>query len=248
MVAEKRRKTYKNPQIVEAAIEVRFVNPIDNAEVQNALSSQYNCRREDLISFTAQSSPEGMAVARNQAGQFRVHFSIKKYITAFVYPDRVSFHWQGKYPGWDIFQPAFKAFWAKLLNVNPEITSSRIGVRFINIVNEKTSDQEVGHWLKPAVNYPEGLLSSKGGYFYSIRRPLKSERHVQIFVAEGEPKNEGNRPLILDIDVQSDNAIQRVFSQTELLTLIDELHEETVSLFEGSITRNYLDLLNKEVV
>jgi uncharacterized protein (TIGR04255 family) len=216
--------------------------------VQSALSAQYNCRREDLISFTARSGPEGMAVARNQTGQFRVHFSIEKHITAFVYPDRISFHWQGKYPGWDVFQLAFKAFWTKLLKVNPEITSGRIGVRFINIINEKTPDQEVGHWLKPAVNYPEGLLSSKGGYFYSIRRPLKLERHVQLFVAEGELKNGGNRPLILDIDVQSDNAIQRVSSQTELLTLIDDLHEEAVSVFESSITRNYLDLLNKGVI
>ncbi len=249
-MAEMNRKTYKNPQIVEAVIEVRFIKPIDNAKVQDALSTQYDhCRREDLISFTAQPGPEGMAVTRNQTGKFRLHYSITKHLTAFVYSDRVSFHWQGKYPGWDIFQPAFKSFWTKLLKATPEIASGRVGVRFINMVNEKTADQEVGHWLKPAIDYPKGLLSSKGGFFYSIRRPLKLKHYIQLFVAEGEPSTtDGNKPLILDIDVQSDHIDKEgVTSKKELLSLIETLHDEVGDIFENSITKNYLNLLNKKV-
>ena len=244
------RKTYKNPQIVEAVIEVHFVRPIDNAKIQDALSTHYDhCRREDLISFTAQPGPEGVAVTRNDTGKFRLHYSLTKNLTAFVYSDRVSFHWQGKYPGWDVFQPEFKSFWIKLHEASSEITSGRVGVRFINMVNEKTKDQDVGYWLKPSVDYPEGLLSSKEGFFYSIRRPIKPSRYIQLFIAEGDPKtNDGKKPLILDIDVQSDNVSkEKEALQAELLTLIEVLHDEVVDIFEKSISQNYLNLLNKEV-
>jgi uncharacterized protein (TIGR04255 family) len=162
---------------------------------------------------------------------------------------QISFHWQGKYPGWDIFQPAFKLFWTKLLNATPEITSRRVGVRFINMVDEKTADQEVGHWLKPAADYPVGLLSSKVGFFYTMRRPLKLEHYVQLFVAEGETRaSDGCKPLILDIDVQSEHlAREGTTSNKELLSLIEILHDEVGDIFESSITENYLNLLNKRV-
>jgi uncharacterized protein (TIGR04255 family) len=247
MITKESRNTYKNPQIVEAAIEIRFVKAIENTKIQHVLQGQGHCRLEELVSFTAQPGPEGMAVARNQTQQFRLHFSITKNLTAFVYSDKISFHWQGKYAGWDVFQAAFKSFWMKLLEVTQEIVIGRVGVRYINLVNEKRSDQEVGHWLKSTANYPAGLLSSKNGYFYSIRRPLELKRQMQLFVAEGELRNGTDGPLILDIDVQSDNATQQTSSQSNLLVLIDELHEEVLRIFKDSITQNYLNLLNKDV-
>jgi uncharacterized protein (TIGR04255 family) len=247
MKKKARRKTFKNPQIVEAVIELRFATPIDNGKIQNKLNSQYDCKREELVSFTAQLSQENMSVSRNQTGQFRLRFLIKEqHVSALVYPDRISFHWHGNYPGWDVFQPAFSNFWSKFTKVYPDVCGNRVGVRFINMVTKKTIDQDVGHWLKLSADYPKGLLSAKSDYFYSLRRLLKSGRNIQLFVAEGESKDGKSRPLILDIDILQD-IDNKKNSQKELLETIDSTHDEVVKIFESSITQNYTNLLNKKV-
>jgi uncharacterized protein (TIGR04255 family) len=238
-----KRKSYKNPTIVEAVIEVRFAGPIDNAKIHKVLAEKYDCKKEDLLSFTAALNQESMSLSQNKTGQFRLRFTINEHAIAFVFPDRVSFHWKEKYPGWEVFQPAFKRFWEELNKICSESVCRRVGVRFINMVNEKKNNEKVGNWLRHSADYPKSLLSSQNDYFYSLKRPISKTDRVQLFVAEGELKANKFKPLILDIDVQQD--IQnRVISYKYLLELLEKLHEGAVGVFEKSVSKNYKDLLN----
>jgi uncharacterized protein (TIGR04255 family) len=242
---KKKRLSYSNPTIIEAVVEVRFSSSIDSQKIKNGLGSKYKCAIEDLVVYTAAFSPEGMSLHHNKQGQTRLKFTIKNQVSAQVYADRLSFHWVGKYPGWDVFQPEFENFWKQFSMVYPEVKRSRVGVRFINMLNQKTVKQKVGYWLKPSLNYPESILSAKSDYFLSFRRPLEKERFAQIFVAEGEPKAGNVRPLILDIDIiqNINESLQLHFDPT---LAMESLHEEIIRIFEGSISLNYKKVLSKK--
>jgi|GEM_PF-4555455 len=238
----KKRIHYKNPTIIEAVIEVRFATLIDNHAAVKAFESKYECKKDNLVAYTALFQPDGVSISPNRLEQIRLRFAIKEQVSVQLYPDKFSFHWVGKYPGWDIFQPEFERFWKELCKIFPDLKGNRVGVRFINLVEQKTTQQKIGYWLKKSTNYPQSILSAKTGYFYTLKKPLKKGRSVQIFIAEGEPRIEQTKPLIFDIDI-----VENIDKSTRssLANITESLHEEISTIFQGSISINYKKLLKR---
>lgn len=242
---KKKRIHYSSPTIIEAVIEVRFASSMDTQKIEKKLGSRYKYEKSDLVVYAAAFNPTGVSLQQSRPGQTRLKFTIKDQVSAQVYPDRLSFHWVGKYPGWGVFQPEFADFWKQLAKVCPEVKGNRISVRFINMVDQKTVKQQVAYWLRPSLHYPKSILAAKSDYFLSFRRPLGKERLVQIFVAEGELKEKHIKPLILDIDVIQNIAAssQRRFDPSKTIEL---LHEEIFRIFQDSISLNYKKVLNEK--
>jgi uncharacterized protein (TIGR04255 family) len=239
-------KQYRNPTIIEAVIEIRFSNPLpiaDTERLEQVLGSQYKCKREELVVYSAAFNPSGVSLQQDKPGQIRLNFTIRDQVFAQVYPDRFSFHWVGLYPGWKVFQPEFERFGKQLCKALPGLMGQQVGVRYVNMVEKKTADQKVGLWLKPSTNYPKSVLSAEGNYFYRCKWPLRFDRWVQMCIAEAELTNLQFKPLILDIDI-----IQKIEKplklESSLSKFASDLHDEVVNIFEASISSHYKKLLN----
>lgn len=239
---------FENPTIIEAVIEIRLLQTIGKSEQENledSLSTNYQCTKDEFVVYTATFNTSGMSLQHDKPGQQRLKFQLGKQFFVYFYPDKFSFHWLGKYPGWDTIQGHFREFCQQLFKAHPEICGTQIGVRFINKLDEKAKNQEVGFWLKSSKNYPESILSVQSNYFCSCKWPLNSGRRVQICIAEGQGDDSNSMPLMFDIDVIEEFK-QPLTLESSLSEHIRELHDEVFVIFQSSLSSNYLELLNKK--
>ena len=156
-------------------------------------------------------------------------------------------HRTSNYNGWNSLRSDFIKTWEQICAIAQEISAQRVGVRFINKLNEKTTDHALQFWLKPSSYYPEILLSSHTGFFFrgqwASNHNTENARVTIVTIAEGGAGDERDRPLMFDIDiVQTCHAKD----QNSLSNLASELHEEIWNIFSNSISDNYLKILNKE--
>src|SRR5690349_19245283 len=104
---------YKNPTIIEAVVEIRFTKSLensDNQELEKILGSEFECKKDKLVIYTAMFHPSGLSLQHEKPSQERLIFTCGDQISAQVYQDRFSFHWVGKYPGWKSYESKFKQF------------------------------------------------------------------------------------------------------------------------------------------
>lgn len=236
---------YPNPTIIEAVIEIRLDKPLihkDNEKIETTFGAKYSLEKDEIIIYTASINPGGMSLHHDKPGQMRLKLTIGEQIFVQVYPDRFSFHWVGKYPGWNKFLDKSEHFWKQLCKALPKITFRQIGIRFINKLCEKTVDQKLGYWLKASPNYPKNILSVQTDYFYKCKWPLNSDRFAQICIAEAEI-TENQKPLIFDIDVilQVNKPLKIESALTEIA---QDLHNDVYNIFESSVSSNYKKVLN----
>jgi hypothetical protein len=237
---------YKNPTIIEAVVEIRFAKSLennDNQKLEKLLGSKYECKKDELVIYTAAFNPSGLSLQHDRPGQIRLKFTLGSQTFVQVYPDRFSFHWVGKYPGWDIFEGEFEKFRKQLCKALPGIMGQQVGIRFINKLDQKTIDQKVGLWLKVSPNYPKSLLSVQGDYFYRCKWPLRPYRWAQVGIAEAELTNQCFRPLMFDSDIihQIEKPLKLDSSFSKLTS---DLHDEVYDIFESSISVRYKKILN----
>lgn len=238
---------YLNPSIIEAVLEIRLDIPLiikDNEKIDKVLGSKYSIEKDEIVIYTASINPLGATLQPDKPGLMRLKFNISEKIFVQIYPDRCSFHWVGKYPGWNIFQKESEKFWKELCEALPHIAIKQVGIRFINKIDQKKENQKVGYWLKSSSNYPKSILSVYCDYFYKGKWPLKIGRWAQICIAEAEVLNH-KRPLMFDIDI-----IQKIEKplklDSELAGLALDLHDEVYEIFESSISTNYKKILNSK--
>lgn len=241
----KKHPHYPNPTIVEAIIEIRFsksLENIDNEKLEFIFGSKYTLKKDELVTYIASFNPTGMSLKHDKSGQIRLKLTLGEQIFVQIFPDRFSFHWVGEYPGWDKFHGDFEHFLKQLFKALPNVLGQQIGIRFINKLEQKTFDQNVGFWLKSSPNFPDNLRTAKNDYFYRCKWPLKIDSWAQVSIAEAE-MNDSFRPLMFDIDV-----IQQIEKPLKLDTTLSkltvELHEEIYNIFESSISSNYKKILS----
>lgn len=242
---KKKHIQYSNPTIVEAVIEIRFqaiLSASDTLKIEMKLGSKYPIEKDELVHYKATVSPGGMALQQDKLGQFRIKLKINNQIIIQIFPDKFSFHWVGKYPGWSTFHAEFQRFWKIFHKLKTELLAKQIGVRFINQINDKTINQEVGYWLKSSPNLPQNIRNSVSDYFFAGKWPIAPERWAQVNIAEGISNND-SKPLIFDIDVF--NVLKNPMkTETMIPKITSELHEQVYEIFNSSTSAHYEKLLN----
>ena len=154
--------------------------------VFSELKSKYeNPARDELVSYNASVNAQGFSISQNTLpGQLRLRFwGLKGAYLLQVFHDRFSVHRLLKYPGWNQFSKDLDAAWELLRSFDQQIDCNRIGVRYINKLNEKMDSEPIGKWLKQSPYYPEQLLSTKTGFFYrgqwlSEKTELNQPSHI----------------------------------------------------------------------
>ena len=243
---------YSNPSIIEAIIEIHFNNLLSNKDmdvIADELGKNYECKKDNIVSYTAAIGERGMSIGHEKTGQFRLQIQKSKHILVQVFSSRFSVHWLGKYQGWQLFESEFLKVWKDLQTSFPKIQSKKIGVRFINKLEEKTLDQPLQTWFKPSPNYPKNLLACKSDFFYrgkwsTTDNEIPGQRHIMITLAESEPINENRRPLLYDIDVI--HSCHKTFSnKKQIIHIISSLHEAIWTIFSSSISNHFKQFLKK---
>ena len=213
------------------------------------LGKNYECKKDNIVVYTAAIGERGMSIGHEKTGQFRLQIQKSEHILVQVFSGRFSVHWLGKYQGWQIFESEFLRIWKDFQAIFPSIQSKKIGIRFINRLDEKTSDQPLQKWFKSSPNYPKNLLGCKSDFFYrgkwsALDSEIPGQRHVMITIAESEPVSENLRPLLYDIDVI--HVCQKTFtSNKQIINVILSLHEAIWTIFSSSISNHYKQFLKK---
>jgi len=251
MTTKKLHPQFSNSSIIEAIIEIHFNDLLSNEDmdvIAGKLGKNYECKKDNIVVYTAAIGERGMTIGHEKTGQFRLQIQKSKHILVQVFSGRFSVHWLGKYQGWQVFESEFLNIWKDFQTTFPKIQSRKIGIRFINRLDEKTSDQPLQVWFKSSPYYPKSLLACKSDFFYRGKWRLDSEilgqRHMMITIAESEPINENLRPLLYDIDVI--HTWDKTFSSTkQIIHVISSLHEAIWTIFSSSISKLYKQVLKK---
>lgn len=248
MVSKTKHPSYPNSTIIEAIIEVFLDRKIESSlfkKIGKLLAADYPELREGKL-IRHPSTVDDSEVATKALDIPILQLRNKKVLVQVV-EDRLLIHWVAKYEGWEHVEKQFHNVWSLFLDLIPGLSAKRVGLRFINKLDEKKIDQPLTKWLKPSPYYPASILGSKENFFYRGQWSSfedNQERFTSVSVAEGRLSEKG-RPLMLDVDVVA------VLKETQkslkkIDQVLQQLHEEIWKIFSESISENYLNVLNNK--
>lgn len=251
-MATKRHSHYSNPSIIEAIIEVHLDPLLTNGNIEiisKTFGKSYACKKGNILMYSAAIGEKGLSISHENTGQVRLQIQKSSQVLAQVLSNRFSLHWIGKYQGWQVFESEFLEIWDGFQKIFPKIQSKKFGLRFINRLNEKTTDQPLKFWFKSSSNYPTNLLNSKSDFFYrgkwiSPDNEIPERRHVMITIAESEPIDKNFRPVLYDIDVIH-TCEKNIKGNKQMISVISSLHEAVWAIFSSSTSNQYKQFFKK---
>lgn len=241
---------FLKPTLIEAVVEIYLKNPFRNQDIDlmaQRLEKEYACKKGNRKVYMASFNDKGMK--HEEADRLNLQLRRSEQCLTQVFSNRFSVHWLGKYQGWAPFESEFLKAWSDFQSIFPTIEGKRIGVRFINKLNEKTSEEPLEKWLKASPNYPKSLLSSKTNFFYRgnwsmIDEETVDQRDIMITIVEAEPTKTRN-PFLLDIDVAQD-CQKSLKNSLQIANLAYALHEDVWNIFFSSLSKTYKQLLKNK--
>ncbi|MCB1113613.1 MAG: TIGR04255 family protein [Chlamydiia bacterium] len=248
MTKASKHPQWNNPTVIEAIVEIHLHKKIsgkDFDKIHKLLKEAYHIERESLTQYVASVQQQNFSIQKSDNKDFRIRTVLDSNIFSYLYRDKLSFHYLGNYLGWDSLKPCLKSVFEIITSVDKAIEYSQVGVRYINLIKEKKITQTIEHWLVHTSNYPKSLLKSKTDYFYRCKSFLKSNIWSQITIAEGKPLDKDVKPLLFDIDVIEKNTSPKQLD-LNAFEQATSLHDLVYIIFESSISKNYINLLNKK--
>ena len=155
-------------------------------------------------------------------------------------PYALSIHQTEKYEGWTTFQPAIKEAVDSIYEALPAASIERIGLRYINLLNEHDHLITKPHNLRLSIKTADNI-SVVDSFVVNYRRN-KSPRHVcQVCVATPEytaGPSPDNFSVAVDIDVFTTNFIQ-ISNESDVMNWIEDAHlylkEEFFDLWKDDV-------------
>lgn len=115
--------------------------------------------------------------------------------------DRLAFVWLGEYKDWDALATEALSAWEAFHEVVRPSAVTRIGTRFVNVIEVPTVGIEISDYLRTAVNISPYLPQVLSGFFTSVDIPLDPEHGFGATVTSAlTPVDEGHTGLALDLD------------------------------------------------
>jgi uncharacterized protein (TIGR04255 family) len=145
------------------------------------------------------------------------------------------------YPGWMNVKSELQQVWPLVLQIIKPEAITRIGMRYINRISRRTSEEKLGYWLRPCQFVPDALLQSGPGYQMRLQGSVGVNDRVVLTIAHdpNDPK-EMHGAVLFDIDRITERVLDPAWS--ELDAVVEVLHEEIWQVFEAA-KGNHLDKL-----
>lgn len=147
------------------------------------------------------------------------------------------------YPGWVSVKSELQQVWPLVLEIIRPEAITRIGIRYINRVVRRTSEEKPGYWLKLCEFIPSALLESGPGYQMRLQSNVGNNgRFVLTIAHDPSDTKEMHGAMLFDIDRITERAIEPTWS--ELDAIVETVHEEIWQMFESAKGAHLDELLH----
>lgn len=233
-------KKYRNPPIVEALCEFRFIprQPWD-LTIPGLIYEKVRDKfpdRQQQIGIGVQFHPTEKGLERKvEPAPPRMQFYRKdKTALIQVAPDLLVVNQLKPYPTWGKFKPMI----LEVLQVYTKITNpkgfKRIGLRYINKINIKTHSVELRKYVDFYPYTPKGLSQVHTNFICRVEMPCSNDRdQMLVTIASTPPESPDTISIVLDIAyiMGIPEAIQMQATQD----WIEQAHSAVNSAFESCI-------------
>jgi uncharacterized protein (TIGR04255 family) len=137
------------------------------------------------------------------------------------------------YPGWDKLKAELQQVWPSVLEIIKPEAITRVGMRYINRIQRRTSTENPGYWLRSCEFVPSALLKSGPGYQMLLQSSAGDNGRFVLTIAH-DPKDpkEMHGAMLFDIDRITERVVEPTWS--ELDAVVETLHEEIWQMFEAA--------------
>jgi len=141
------------------------------------------------------------------------------------------------YSHWADFRANAKHLWANFQSYTGASTISRVGLRFVNLIEVPTEDggTNLADWFHTSISFPESYGVAAAGFAFRLILPLRSvEGWCSLMCAPVDSKETEILKFFLDIHVYK--TLSSPVSSDEAWALFDKLRDEKNHFFEMTIT------------
>lgn len=244
--------SYPNPQIAEALCEIHYsLAPTATWKptVPGALFKELQYDYPELEPMTGQGvmlviGPDGVPV--QQLSPPQVRFKLKHGTKPFllqISERTLSLNVLPPYPGWPGFRDELALRWPKFLELVKPDTITRIGLRYINRIPRRATEESPSYWLKSCDYIPAVTLKSGSGFLARSESRLDRENRLLVTVAhdKGRGGTDTHGFLLLDIDRIAEKQIGTEWNDVD--ATIKTLHDGAWEVFSAACGENLERLL-----
>lgn len=232
--------SYPNPTIAEAVCELHFALPEGTswkASLAGELFKRIHNEFPEMepvmdLGVRFELSPQRIGHSMLPARQ-RTKFTHKSQQLLLQLGPRIfTVNVLPKYPGWSKMRSEVIKWWEEATKVLKPTKITRIGLRYINRIDNLGKSETPGDWFRASAFVPAGILRSRGAFLSRIESEIDAENRVVVTMAE--VKQDDERGIVFDID----RIIQKQVSLSKktLAASIDSLHEEVWNVFQAAQT------------
>lgn len=246
-------KTYKNPPIVEAVCEFRFLpnGDLDIKKIGNfyeKLKSDFPIqekRKKHFLDFKIEKGKPAKENFKQGFMEFGQFFSEDKKYFIQLDKGRVSIHRIKPYISWSDFSTLIKKVYdAYIENFSP-LKITRVGMRYVNEIILPVKDFSFNDYF--TITPPFSFLEEEKQKAISIGSVFeqKEERDsIKVQLAEKPSrKPEMYRHFVLDFDYF---LVKPIFNFDEIENWLDEAHSTLEDTFDKTLTDNLKESFNKK--
>ncbi len=244
-------QTYKRPPIIEAAIEVRFKDPVTMLVVdrlRDRLLPRFPaCETVTEFAFDISALSTGPTQVQSNVHSYRMTSSTGTEIVV-IGAQTALFSRLAPYPGWDSFRDEARKLWNMHRKIAGVSGVSRIGMRYVNRLDVPANNQpgiQVEDYLRIYSEYPDWEIGKPSHFSCQMMAAEEGGPFgVVINTASTPSPVPGCLGLLVDIDV---SRTQSVFhSERSLREVLEDMRTEKNRLFEIAITDKTRAILNDE--
>lgn len=138
-------------------------------------------------------------------------------------PYAISCHEDAPYSGWQIFQPRIAEAVSELISLIPDLTITRIGLRYINALNSPDHGITKPHNLQLSIN--AGGEEIRDSFLLNFRRCSQSEHVRQVSVATPDytaGQAQDDFSIVIDVDIFTPDGVQ--IAPSNAIAWIEDAH------------------------
>ncbi|MBI2376906.1 MAG: TIGR04255 family protein [Deltaproteobacteria bacterium] len=243
------RRSYKNPPIMEAVIDLRFASEVSGASLLNVLAEKVGDkysgtrRNQDKVELEARVAAESASASVRRLPHLTFLTSHDGLRLLGCGASTLSVHALAPYPGWEaLVDQATHAVGA----LPAEVTSrglSTIAVRYIDRILLPSVDVPLEDYFTVLPARPQKLPSRLSAFFVTTRSvDEQDDTAATLTVASGPADPSGQPVVIYDLTVSRQGSPLCSLEGTEWMQLVEAFHERQRDIFEQSITAKTREL------
>lgn len=247
-------KTYKNPPLLEAVCEFRFVVEGDLSTENigafyTAIKASFPKQKKGKMNklefhIDAEKTPEENKKNINQDYyEFEQYFSDDEKYSVQLDGGRVSIHRIKPYTSWTDFLPLIQLVHSAYTTHFHPTGVARIGIRYINEIILPSSGFNFSDYFALQASVPSLEENSRQSIFLgALYEQSESRDAIKVQFADKQQGNQDIKAFILDLDYF---LAKPVVPLTDLDQWLGEAHTNLETVFEGMLTEKAKGFFNK---